>query len=165
MASFTRSQGVKIPALLIAMAEGFVLLLSIAMLWFSWQRLTHTPSGHELVLRSNTYCEHTKLSVELKGKSSHTLLAPLLDRLTVHMRDVQLRSALLNEHNTPPSIHRQKPSLDVDAAWTYLTHGGRNFLITADEVRKLGKDHETAAYIADAKGPLSWFFLEHCSNC
>ncbi|KAH0499833.1 hypothetical protein TgHK011_006999 [Trichoderma gracile] len=122
-----------------------------AVLWQSWHRLTHSPSDHELITRSNTY-------------------SPLLDRLTVHMRDVQLRSALLNEHNTPPSIHRQQPSLDVDAAWTYLTHGGRNFLITADEVRKLGKDPERAAYIADAKANgdekyFAWIQGSHDIHC
>ena len=62
----------------------------------------------------------------------------------MHLHEVRLKSAFENDHNTPPSIHRQKPSLDVDAAWEYLHQNARNFLITADEVRRLGKDPEIA---------------------
>ena len=58
----------------------------------------------------------------------------------MHLGEIWLKSSFVNHHNTPPSIFRQLPSKDVDAAWESIHQKARNFLITADEVRRLGKD-------------------------
>ena len=67
----------------------------------------------------------------------------------MHLEQRWLKSAFVNNHNTPPSILRQEPSKDVDAAWEYLHRNGRIFLITADEVERLGKDPKAAVIAPD----------------
>ena len=79
----------------------------------------------------------------------------------MHMHEVRLKSAVVNKNNEPPSIYRLQPSPDVDAAWLYLTHHGRNFLITADEVRGLGKDPKGVTHLPDELGAESKPSL-HC---
>ena len=78
------------------------------------------------------------------------------------MHEVRLKSAVVNKHNEPPSIYRLQPSPDVDAAWLYLTHHGRNFLITADEVRGLGKDPNGVTHLPDELGAESQPSLHCC---
>ncbi|KAH8889431.1 hypothetical protein GQ53DRAFT_869817 [Thozetella sp. PMI_491] len=78
------------------------------------------------------------------SSSWRQMRAPLLERREMHFEERWLKSAFANSHNTPPSVYRQSPSSDVDAAWEYIHKNGRIFLITEDEVRRLGKDPEIA---------------------
>ena len=51
-----------------------------------------------------------------------------------------VRGDLFNDHD-PPIIYRQEPSSEVDAAWEAISDI-QYFGITADNLRKLGKDPE-----------------------
>ncbi|KAB5575598.1 hypothetical protein GE09DRAFT_1215359 [Coniochaeta sp. 2T2.1] len=85
--------------------------------------MTWIPTDHDLVVATNAW-------------------SPLLDRRQMNFAETWLKSSFVNHHNTPPSIFRQPPSKDVDAAWESIHKNARNFLITEDEVRRLGKDPE-----------------------
>lgn len=67
----------------------------------------------------------------------------------MHLQDIQLKCSFVNHRNTPSSIYHQKPSFGVDAAWEYLHQNACNFLITTDEVRRLGKDPAVPVHAAE----------------
>lgn len=63
----------------------------------------------------------------------------MLDEIDIPLKTVQIEGSFFD--SDPPSIYRQKPSPEVDAAWAKLTAVGQVFLST-EEVIRLGKDPE-----------------------
>ncbi|KAH0499832.1 hypothetical protein TgHK011_006998 [Trichoderma gracile] len=108
-----------------------IVLLSSSLIWASCSKIFHRPTDHELITAINGW-------------------SPILDRRQLHLEQRWLKSAFVNSHNTPPSIFRQEPSKDVDAAWEYLHRNGRVFLITAEEVERLGKNPKAAVIAPEA---------------
>lgn len=120
--------------------------LSSGLIWASCNKIFYRPTDHELIAAINGWCKSSKElgQGDLRITDDLPYPAPILDRRQLHLEQRWLKSAFVNYHNTPPSIFRQEPSKDVDAAWEYLHRNGRIFLITADEVERLGKDPKAA---------------------
>jgi hypothetical protein len=95
--------------------------------------------------------------------------APLFDEIGVRLETVQVNGTLLNTH--PPTIYRQDPLPEVDAAWERIANV-RTVAVTKEDVIKLGKDPSISAkypsdfglgddaYIAE----VDVFHLIHCLN-
>jgi hypothetical protein len=96
-----------------------VLLISAVFLWFSWRCPTRAPPDRGLVVWSNAYCLKFRAQ-EMQSPKLTLNSAPLLTRRRMHLQDFQLKCFFVNYRSTPPSIYRQQPSLDVDAAWKDL---------------------------------------------
>ncbi|KAJ9162146.1 hypothetical protein NKR19_g1545 [Coniochaeta hoffmannii] len=78
--------------------------------------------------------------------------SPLLTRTKIELRNERIKTALINRHNLGgESIYREPPSPEVDEAWRKLHKGDRLFVISEEEVRKMGKDPEVVI-----KAPLDW---------
>ncbi|KAH8892215.1 hypothetical protein GQ53DRAFT_793963 [Thozetella sp. PMI_491] len=108
---------------MITLAQVLIIPLSLLAIWAACGQIFQKPTDHELVVATNMW-------------------SPFLDRREMHFKETWLKSSFVNHHNTPPSILRQEPSKDVDAAWEYMHQNGRIFLVTEEEVRRLGKDPE-----------------------
>ena len=77
------------------------------------------------------------------------LIAPLLDELDIPLRTVNLNGTLADEEETP-SIFRQAPSPEVDAAWNRFSMVGFHVISSADVI-KIGKDPSKTV-----RAPLDW---------
>ena len=96
-------------------------------------------------------------------------IAPVLDRVDIPTSPIQIDGALFTPDN--PSIYRQEPSPEVDAAWVELELI-RAIPISADDVVRLGKDPSIAARFPEDIGfgpdaymaQIDVFHQIHCVN-
>ncbi|KAB5575599.1 hypothetical protein GE09DRAFT_1281433 [Coniochaeta sp. 2T2.1] len=109
--------------LLLMLAVFDILILTLAFSAFAYSRFGLKPMmDHELILATNSY-------------------SPLLSRTKIELRDERIKTALINRHNlNGESIYREPPSPEVDEAWRKLHKGDRLFVISEDEVLRMGKD-------------------------
>jgi len=98
--------------------------------------LKSLPSFVNHLCKLSTYHKH----------DSHTFLAPVLDRVDISTGAKLIESDLFIPGNL--SIARQYPNAETDFVWAELELT-RTITISAEDVRKLGKDTETAAKIED----------------
>jgi hypothetical protein len=97
--------------------------------------------------------------------------APVLDRMDLPTSVVQTDGSLFKSDNPNRFRNARKPNPKVDAAWEELDTI-RTFAITAEDVRKLGKDPELAVKYPEEYGlgrdayvaQLDIFHQIHCLN-
>jgi len=97
-------------------------------------------TDRNIVIKESTYyCKATFFSINIVLPSTaNTSAAPFLDRLDVPIKDIKVNGFLL-DLNEPESLYRQDPSPEVDEEWKRIQKF-EYMLITADDVRRLGKD-------------------------
>ncbi|KUJ08740.1 uncharacterized protein LY89DRAFT_711424 [Mollisia scopiformis] len=97
--------------------------------------------------------------------------SPVLDKLEIATFDLQADGALFESDHPSRWRNARKPDPEVEAAWEEFD-SIRTFPITADEVRKLGKDPELAVKFPEEYGlgaeayvaQLDIFHQIHCLN-
>jgi Mycotoxin biosynthesis protein UstYa len=105
-----------------------------------WTSRSKSLSGRNAALKlSSAYCESVIL-----GFTSLLLIgiAPILEEIHIPMYTTRINGTLFAPEH--PSIARQAPSPEVDAAWEDLEFQ-RTFLVTKADVIKMGKDPATVA--------------------
>ncbi|RDW63337.1 hypothetical protein BP6252_10882 [Coleophoma cylindrospora] len=132
---------------LVSIINILVFILSISLFWSSKQR--YDPQ-------------------ELAKKVFH--YSPIIDRIDLSVHEAQINGTLFPPRE--PSIGRQLPNTEADKIWAEIELT-RTIPITADEVRKLGKDPATVAKFEDSfwhLGPDAYmaqidvFHQLHCLN-
>ncbi|KAH8602871.1 hypothetical protein B0O99DRAFT_560560, partial [Bisporella sp. PMI_857] len=111
--------------------------------------------------------QHAGMNSLLKATSFYS---PILDRLEIKASVKQMNATLFPSSH--PSIARQKPNPEADVIWREFELT-RAIIISGEDVRRLGKDPETAAKFEDAYwhfgddayiGQLDVFHQLHCLN-
>lgn len=76
---------------------------------------------------------------------------PILDHISLPVRMAQRDATLLPNASIPSHIFRLPPSPEVDAAWEHISRDGV-VVLSADEVRRAGKDPAYAVQVDPAWG-------------
>ena len=109
----------------------------------TWAKDTYSLSS--ILKKSSYYCNAT-LSFSPCHTSTHTTEAPILNRLTLPITTKQIQGSLFPPTN--PSIGRAFPNPESDAMWEEI-ETTRTIAITTEDVRRLGKDPDTAVRFDD----------------
>ena len=123
-----------IPIVLIAI--NVLLFLASCVSW--WNILRHGRHERNQLLKDTSYyceLEQNRLFASLTKR----LVAPMLDTIDIPMSTWRINGSLFQEDAEFPSVYREDPSPEVDAAWDRLSNTA-TLVISSDIVSKLGKD-------------------------
>lgn len=116
--------------------------ISIAII-LKWAKETY--SQNPVLKHSSFYCI-SPLTPHIPYQLTHQQIAPVLNHLTLPTATKQIQGTLFPPSN--PSIGRAFPNPQSDDIWDEIELT-RTIVITADDVRRLGKDLETVVRFED----------------
>lgn len=134
-----------------------------------YEKTVYSHDRHWLLKQTSYFCKwHIFNRCAYANRPS---TAPVLEKLNIQTFVKQTDGSLFDSPNPSPYRNARKPDPSVDAAWESIDNI-RTFTITADEVRKLGKDPELVAKFPEEYGlgpeayvaELDIFHQIHCLN-